>query len=200
MSFSIQQLASFSFLAIIMSITPGPNNIMVLFSSVRFGTNKTLPHILGASLGSAFMLFLVGVGFHKILSTIPQVLLAIKYIGIAYIFYLSWQIFIDTSLIQEDDEQKPMNLIQAILFQWINPKSWIMASIAISTCLPMNFTIEDIIFYSIIFIGISFPCVWVWAILGSVITKFIRSIKIMRIFNISCACLLSCSGLLMIFS
>ena len=119
--------------------------------------------------------------------------------GIAYIFYLSWQILIDQSLIQEELEHKPMNLIQAIIFQWINSKSWIMASVAISIFLPINFTIQDIIFYSIIFIGISYTCVWVWAILGSVITKFIRNIKIMRVFHISCSCLLFCSGLLMIF-
>lgn len=182
-----------------MSITPGPNNIMVLFSSVRFGTYRTLPHIFGASFGSAVMLFLVGIGFHNVLMNNPQILQVIKYIGTLYIFYLSWQLIADNSLIQEE-EKEPMNIIQATLFQWINPKSWIMAGVAISTCLPISFNLADIIFYTIIFIGISFPCVWIWAVLGSAITKLLKNIKFVRIFNICCGSLLFSSGLIMLFT
>ncbi len=33
------------------SVTPGPNNMMLLASGVNFGFSRTLPHMLGISIG-----------------------------------------------------------------------------------------------------------------------------------------------------
>ena len=123
MSFSIQQFFSFFTLSIIMSITPGPNNIMVLFCSLKLGIKSTLPQILGASLGSALMLFSVGIGFHQILIKYSIILLIIKCLGIVYILSLAWKIFFGNSSINPNAEYKPMSLVNSILFQWINPKA-----------------------------------------------------------------------------
>lgn len=200
MSFSTQQFISFFTLAIVMSITPGPNNIMILFSSVKFGLKATLPSILGASLGSALMLFLVGIGFHQILIKYHIIFILIKYLGIFYILYLAWKISFDKGQMTFSSQDKPMQLFHSILFQWINPKAWIMSSVAVTTCLPSGFNTEDIIFYSCIFILISFPCVWIWGGFGSFFIKHIENLKFIRIFNHICSSFLLISVFLMFLS
>lgn len=120
MNITLQHLSAFMVLAIIMSITPGPNNLMVLFSSVRFGARKTLGHISGASIGSALMLFLVGLGLHEVFNMFPLIQEAMKYGGAAYIFYLSWKILGGTVDFQTSDTSPSMSFIGAVFFQLIN--------------------------------------------------------------------------------
>lgn len=198
MSVTIQQLSSFLTLAIIMSITPGPNNIMVLSSGVRFGVRNTMRHIWGASLGSAGMLMLVGLGLHRIFITFPLIQEVMKYGGAAFILYLSAKMIWDTGHIEAVDTSNPMSFTAAALFQWINPKSWIMASAAISTCLPADFVMMDIALFTVLFASVSFPCVGIWAWSGLLVKRYLTDRKLVRRFNLGCAILLVISALSMV--
>jgi len=197
MSITVQQLSSFLVLAVVMSVTPGPNNLMVLFSSVRFGARKTLGHISGASAGSALMLLLVGLGLHEIFTLFPYTQVVMKYCGAAYILYLSWKILGSTDAIRAAGASHPMSFIGAAFFQLINPKSWIMASVAISTCLPTVFSFTDIALYTVLFAAISFPCVGIWAWFGSMIKRYLMDTRLVRRFNQTCAGLLALAALSM---
>lgn len=197
MNITVQHLSSFLVLAIVMSVTPGPNNLMVLCSSVRFGARETLGHISGASIGSAFMLLLVGLGLHEIFISSPQIQEVMKYGGAAYILYLSWKILRDSGEIQAADASHPMSFTGAAFFQWANPKSWVMASVAITTCLPAVFSLTDIVLYTILFAAISFPCVGVWAWFGSIIKVYLKNANLIRRFNLGCAVILAFSALSM---
>lgn len=197
MNITAQQLSSFLVLAVIMSVTPGPNNLMVLFSSVRFGARKTLDHISGASAGSALMLLLVDLGMHEIFTLFPVIQVAMKYCGAAYILYLSWRILASTGEIQAAGSSQPMSFIGATFFQLINPKSWIMASVAISTCLPAVFSFTDIAFYTVLFAVVCFPCVGIWAWFGGIIKQYLMDTRLVRRFNQTCAGLLALSAVSM---
>jgi len=197
MSITAQQLSSFLILAVVMSVTPGPNNLMVLFSSVRFGAHKTLNHISGASAGSALMLLLVGLGLHEIFTLFPSIQVVMKYGGAAYILYLSWKILASTGEIQAAGTSQPMSFVGAAFFQLINPKSWIMASVAISTCLPDVFSFADIALYTVLFAVVSFPCVGVWAWFGAMIKHYLMDARLVRRFNQSCAGMLALSAVSM---
>lgn len=198
MNITAQHLSSFLLLAIVMSVTPGPNNLMVLFSSVRFGASKTLGHISGASAGSALMLLLVGLGLHKIFTLFPYIQEVMKYGGAAYIFYLSWKILGGAGEIQEEDASHPMTFIGASFFQLINPKSWIMASVAVSTCLPSVFSFTDIALYTTLFAVVSFPCVGIWAWFGAMIKHYLKDARLVRRFNQGCSGMLALSALSMV--
>ena len=198
MNITPQQLSSFLVLAIVMSVTPGPNNLMVLFSSVRFGARKTLDHISGASAGSALMLLLVGLGLHEIFTLFPSIQVVMKYSGAAYILYLSWKILASTGEVQAAGHSQPMSFVGAAFFQLINPKSWIMASVAISTCLPAVFSFTDIAFYTVLFAVVCFPCVGVWAWFGAMIKHYLMDARLVRRFNQGCASLLAVSALSMV--
>ncbi|HGF7495807.1 TPA: LysE family translocator [Vibrio cholerae] len=199
MNITAQHLSSFLVLAIIMSITPGPNNFMVLFSGVRFGARRTLSHIFGASTGSALILLLVGLGFYEIFLSFPQIQKAMKYVGAAYILYLSWKTIGESGGLQMAETTHPMSFTCAVLFQWVNPKSWVMASVAISTCLPTEFSLGDITLYSILFAVISFPCVGIWAWFGAIIKRYLKNVSLVRRFNLGCAGLLILTAASMIF-
>jgi len=198
MNITAQQLSSFLVLAVVMSVTPGPNNLMVLFSSVRFGARKTLDHISGASAGSALMLLLVGLGLHEIFTRFPAIQVIMKYGGAAYILYLSWKILASTGEVHTTSNSQPMSFTGAACFQLINPKSWIMASVAISTCLPAVFSFSDIALYTVLFAAVCFPCVGVWAWFGAMIKHYLMDARLVRRFNQSCAGLLALSALSMV--
>jgi len=197
MSITLQQLSSFLILAVIMSVTPGPNNLMVLFSSVRFGARKTLSHISGASAGSALMLLLVGLGLHEIFTLFPYIQVVMKYSGAAYILYLSWKIWGSSGATRAAGATQPMTFIGAAVFQLINPKSWIMASVAISTCLPAVFSFADIALYTVLFAVVSFPCVGIWAWCGEMIKHYLMDARLVRRFNQGCSGMLALSALSM---
>ncbi len=199
MNITGQHLTSFFILAIIMSVTPGPNNLMVLSSSIRFGAKKTLSHISGASVGSAFMLLLVGLGLHQIFLSSSYLQQGMKYTGSAYILYLAWKILRDSGDVQTEKASQPMSFLGAAIFQWINPKSWVMATVAISTCLPAVFSFTDIAIYTILFTAISFPCVGVWAWFGNMIKRYLTNAMLVRLFNLVCASMLSLSAFSMSF-
>jgi threonine/homoserine/homoserine lactone efflux protein len=70
--------------AFVTSVTPGPNNMMLLASGVNFGFRRTVPHMLGISLGHAVMVFLVGLGIAGLFKAWPPALLILKLASVAY--------------------------------------------------------------------------------------------------------------------
>lgn len=114
------------------TITPGPNNLMLLISSIRFGVRKTLSHYLGVCLGFPFMVLIIGIGLESIFINHPTLHTVIKVVGGVYMLWLAFKIILSSNF---DDEKssEPLSFTQAALFQWINPKAWIMAIGVIST-------------------------------------------------------------------
>ena len=123
-------LISFAFVS---SITPGPNNLMLLASGVHFGFVRTLPHMLGIGIGFTLMTFLVGLGLGEIFKLVPALYTGLKYLGAAYMLYLAWKIANSSPIRESETVGRPMTFLQAALFQWVNPKAWVMAVYAIVT-------------------------------------------------------------------
>ena len=130
---TIQLLLAFITFAFVMSVTPGPNNMMLLASGVNFGLRRSLPHLLGISLGLMLMVCAMGFGLGQLLKLYPPLFNILRYVGGAYLLYLSWRIA--TAAAPQVDgaaDAKPFGLLQAAAFQWVNPKAWIMAVAAIT--------------------------------------------------------------------
>jgi threonine/homoserine/homoserine lactone efflux protein len=173
-------LLMFSFVS---SITPGPNNIMLLASGLNFGLRRTWPHAFGISFGFASLLVAVGVGIGVILSAVPALFLAIKGLGGVYMIYLAWRIANSGPVEVEGGVARPMTFLEAALFQWINPKAWVMAAVAMSAYTangnyPLNVAI---VVFS--FCIVNFPSITVWAGFGTLMRKFLQNPKKLKIFN-----------------
>lgn len=177
------------------SITPGPNNIMIMSSGLRFGVVKSIPHYLGICLGFNIMVFLVGLGLGKVFDIIPVLHAMLKYIGASYMLYLSYKIIKSNGGFGEKDTKSiPLRFFEAVLFQWVNPKAWIMAIGVFSTYSLQNgnmFYQSAIIAFIFFIIGI--PCIGFWLISGVFIRKYLSHPKAYKYFNYITGTLLALS-------
>ena len=114
--------------SIVTSATPGPNNIMLLASGVNFGFRRTIPHTLGISLGFFVLLVAVGAGFGALVSAYPAVPRGLAIVGAAYLIYLAYGVATSAAIDDgRESTKRPITLFDAALFQWVNPKAWMMA-------------------------------------------------------------------------
>ena len=178
--------------AISSSVTPGPNNIMVMTSALNFGVRKTLPLLTGICIGFTLMLLMVGLGFSQLFVLFPQLSLIIKIIGVGYLLYLAWLIAMAKSVGVNDQQAKPFGFMKGALFQWVNAKAWVVAIGAISafTTAGDDFLAQNLLLAMTFFIA-SIPCVGVWLLCGSILRKFMNNPVYLRGFNITMAVLLA---------
>ena len=172
------------------SITPGPNNLMLLASGTNFGMKRTLPHVLGIGFGFVVMTILVGLGMGAVELLLPGFSNGLRILSLIYLAWLAWRLATSGSLSAIDGEAKPMGFIAASLFQWINPKAWAMAltAMAIYTS-PENHTMS-VFMVAVIFEAVGLPCMFVWAGFGVALRGFLSVPARLRAFNIVMALIL----------
>ena len=193
MNISYDLLLAMVLFAFVTSVTPGPNNMMLLASGVNYGFRLTLPHMFGISIGHCVMLICVGIGFRELLLRFPFIYIAIKVLGFVYMLYLAWTIATSNSNPAEgnvDNNSKPLSFIGAVAFQWVNPKAWVMAIGFFSNYITKEAGIETIVMCSLLFSVVNFPSIAVWALLGSNMRKLFAIKVYAKIFNVTMAALL----------
>ncbi len=172
--------------AFVTSITPGPNNIMLAASGVSFGFIRTIPHILGIPLGFGIQLMLCATGLGALLVSIPELNLGLKIIGSIYLIYLAW--LLRSNVIGnskgEATKSEPMSLLNAALFQFANPKAWIMAITGVSVFIPTleSFSLS-VLMLTITFCTINLFCISLWALMGASLKKSLKDPKIEKVFS-----------------
>lgn len=182
-------------------ITPGPNNIMVMTSALNYGVKNTFPHYLGICLGFPSMFLAVGFGLGTLFTQEPLFHQVIKICGIGYLFFLAWKIASASTDKNKPVSSKPFTFLQAAVFQWINPKAWVMTVGAIATYTTIDGAIgQQILLITLIFLLVIFPSVAVWLYFGAGLQKLLTKPLHQRIFNISMAALLIISVLPMSIS
>ena len=186
-------LIAASLFSFVSSITPGPNNMMMLASGVNFGFRRSVPHWLGICGGFTFMLCAVGLGLHTLLADHPAFYDLLRYTGSAYLIWMAWRLATATATpaSQDDDapksEARPLGVWAAAAFQWVNPKAWVMAVTAMSAYLPARAQAIDVVALALLFGVINLPCVACWAGGGAALRRFLQDPLRLRIFNISMA-------------
>lgn len=184
-------LLAVALFAISSSVTPGPNNIMVMTSGVNFGIKKSLPLLTGICLGFSVMLLLVGFGFGQLFELFPSLHFIIKCIGTLYLLYLAWAIAKSAGEINSESQTKPLSFLNGALFQWVNAKAWVVATGALAA-----FTVAGDNFYSqnitiaLTFFVVSFPCVGIWLAFGSMLKQALKNDRKRKWFNYVMASLL----------
>jgi threonine/homoserine/homoserine lactone efflux protein len=182
-----------SLFALVSSITPGPNNLMLMASGANFGFRRTIPHMLGVGIGFTLMIVLVGIGLVQIFDLYPISHQILKVVSVIYLFWLAWKIA--NAAPPEGDvasESTPITFIQAALFQWVNPKAWTMALTAITAYTP-NQTLGSVIWVALVFGIVNLPSVSLWTVLGEQMARFLTSAARLRAFNWLMAALLVAS-------
>jgi threonine/homoserine/homoserine lactone efflux protein len=182
-------LLAFAGFAFVTSITPGPNNAMLLASGVNHGFRRTLPHIAGINLGCVLMLLLVGLGLGNLFAAIPTLYLILRYAGAAYMLWLAWQIA-RADPPTTHGGARPLRFWQAAAFQWVNPKAWIIVIGAVTTYAPPDNFARNVIAIAAVLALINLPILALWAAGGMALRRLLRHSPSLRMFNIAMALLL----------
>lgn len=191
-----QLLAALVVFAFVTSITPGPNNLMLMTSGINFGLARTVPHMLGVSLGFTLMIALIGMGIMQVIEAIPGSQTAITIVSGLYLLYMAWKIATtDTAptTAVNQSRARPFTFVQAALFQWINPKAWTMALTAIAAYAPKSMGWTGVIVVAGIFGLVNLPSTGSWAMMGAKLRRFLSDPARLRAFNIVAALLLVAS-------
>ena len=175
-----------------MSITPGPNNVMVTASGANFGYRRTIPHLLGIGLGYPAMVAGVGFGLGGVFEAVPAVHVVLKYAGSGAILWMAWRIATASGTGPASERPgRPFTFLQAAAFQWVNPKGWVVAIGAISAFT----TVEGDLFYEVgaitlSFVSVNYACASGWTLFGVGIGRLLKHGSRLRIFNVATSLLL----------
>lgn len=179
--------------ALTTSITPGPNNMMLLASGVNFGFRRTIPHMLGIEVGFASVLIATGFGLGALFSALPVLYLLLKVAGGLYLLWIAWSIAMSRSLGDGRSTGDPMGFWAAAAFQWVNPKAWVMAVSSMAAFADPDNLVLTISIVTFAFAVLAFPCQAVWAAFGSVMRDWLSHPVRLKWFNITMAVLLVAS-------
>lgn len=179
---SLLPLALFAFIS---SITPGPNNVMLTSSGLRFGFARSIPHMLGITLGFGLLLAICAAGIGKLVLAMPSMTVLLKTAGSVYLLYLAWQLR-DIAYRPQQANARPMTFLGAALFQFANPKAWVMAITGASAFLPMvQPAAWAIALFCLVFCAVNLPCIALWAGGGAALRRYLDHPGWKRLFCIS---------------
>lgn len=195
---SIELLLALCAFAFVSSITPGPNNLMLMASGANFGFRRTVPHMLGVGIGFTVMVLLVGAGLIQVFDRWPVTHLVLKGVAVAYLLWLAWKIARAGEPGRGKTGARPMTFLQAAAFQWVNPKAWFMALTAITTYAPDR-SLWAVLVVAMVFGAINLPTVSSWTLLGQEMRRVLTNPHRLTLFNWTMAGLLVASLLPVIF-
>jgi len=187
---SIELILATTLFALITSITPGPNNIMLTASGANFGFKRTLPHVAGIICGMMLLNISVGVGLGTLFTQFPVVQQVLRIAGSAYLLYLAYKLLSFSSLGKTADNAKPFSLFEATAFQAINPKAWIMViSANASFSLAGDLYWWSVVMIVTLYMIVGTPSIMLWAGFGQLMKRYLGQPAILRLFNITMATL-----------
>ena len=175
-------IATISVYYFVMYATPGPNNSILTASGIKFGFIRSIPNIIGISSGHGVQLALVCFGLGSLFTQFPILLEVLKYIGACYLLYLAWKMFGSLNISITEEKSSPLKYHEAILFQFVNPKAWVICITAVSLFYPENVNlIIGTLFLVIMSTIINLPSISMWAFGGSIIRRYLSNKKLKTI-------------------
>ena len=184
------EILSMALFWIVAAYTPGPNNVIASYSGFNFGIKKTLPHILGVTLGFTFLIFLLTVGLVNIFKIFPIIQISLKYLGSLFLIYLAYKIYF-SKIDNEKKNDNPVKFVETFLFQFLNPKGVLIGIIIVSTYVEHG---ENYLMYAsqvILFaFVVSLSSITFWTFVGKYLRKFATNEKFIKYFNCAMSVLL----------
>ena len=183
--------------AFVTSVTPGPNNMMLLASGANFGFARSVPHMLGISLGHMAMTLILGLGLVGVMLAVPAAVLALKVASVAYMLWLAWKLAHaaapgEAGAGEAGAGARPLTFLQAAAFQWVNPKAWAMSLGAVAAYAPDQ-SFGAVALVAAVFAATNLPSVSLWTLAGGALRRWLTSPGRLTAFNWTMAVLLVAS-------
>jgi threonine/homoserine/homoserine lactone efflux protein len=186
---NVELLTALIGFAFVMSITPGPNTMLLLASGVNNGFRATVPLIVGVCVGVLVMLLAVGFGVGQLFVRFPSLYTALKVFSVAYLLWLSWKIATASPPTSKEAAVSPrvFTFAEGVGLQWVNPKAWTLClTVASAYTLPDQYAVS-MLAAALVFATVNVPSVIVWALFGVSLRRFLQDPVRVRIFNVTMA-------------
>lgn len=190
-------LAMLSF-SLVMSITPGPVNMIILSSGINYGVKRTIPYVSGATIGFILLLLFIGFGFSQFINAYPFFLTYLAIAGSLYIIYLGYKIASSKSELKISNNDAP-KFYEGFLLQWINPKAWI-ACVSGASMFSSATSYNPFLKFTIIYFIVCYISLSIWAILGDKVSYLLKEHGRLRLFNFIMGLLLMATAGYLCFS
>lgn len=181
---------------VVMTITPGPNNLLLISSGLNFGLYRTVWHMAGILSGVLLQICITGAGLGALFVLLPEAQIALKLVGSLYMLWLGRRLW-HTSELRATTAGRPIGFGEALVFQFVNPKAWVMATTVISAFVPAGDEYaERVVHAGLVFAGVALPCISVWSASGAVLRAWIQNRVALRRINRGMAILSALTALL----
>lgn len=185
-------------LALATLFTPGPNNSMLAASGANFGFRRTVPHLLGVSVGFTAMLMIVGLTMGELIHRSALLRETLRWGGALLLLWIAWKIATSDGTAKGDGALRPMTFVEATAFQWINPKAWSMSVAATSQFITAERPYASAVVVGGVFMGLGLLSSSTWALAGTSIARFLTTPGRLRAFNLTMAALIVLSTIEML--
>src|SRR5215471_9153117 len=195
-----EQVVAFLLFAVVAAVTPGPSNVMLTTAGAHAGILRGLPCLFGVTTSMGLMMFLVPFGMGSLVLAHPLVLKALNWCGAAFLLWLSWQIT-TASRMASRPKSNPVGYVRAAVFQWVNPKSWLVSASAAGTFLHAEAgspVVQSACLGGLFFLA-ALPSCFVWLAFGATVQRVLHSQRRLRVCNIAMGALLALSIALIVW-
>jgi threonine/homoserine/homoserine lactone efflux protein len=196
---SLGQAVAFLLFALVAAVTPGPSNVMLTAAGAASGVLRGLPCLLGVAAGMGSMMFLVPLGLGTLVLGHPHALTALKWGGATFLLWLAWKIA-TSDRGDAPVEPRPVGFVGAAIFQWVNPKSWLVSVSAAGTYLTAESgsAVVQSALLGGLFVLAALPSCFVWLAFGATVHRLLRGRRALRAFNVGLGVLLALSVVLIV--
>ena len=191
---------AFLLFALVAAVTPGPSNVMLTAAGANVGILGGLPCLLGVTTGMGLMMFLVPLGLGSMVVQVPLALKTLHWGGAVFLLWLSWKIATSSRLDSVPDRD-PVGYVGAAVFQWVNPKSWLVSTSAAGTFLhaEAGHLVVQSAFLGGLFVLAALPSCFLWLAFGATVQRVLHDRRRRRFFNIVMGVLLALSVALIVW-
>jgi threonine/homoserine/homoserine lactone efflux protein len=177
------QLLPMMMYCFVMSITPGPNNLMLTASGANFGYRLTLPQVLGCVAGNVALTMIACNGLGQLFVAVPVAQTVLRTGGAVYLLWLAWKLA--QARMGDAQALRPFTFLEGVMFQAFNPKSWIRAITLASVFMPAGANpLTAGLAISLIGAVIAVPCLSMWALFGVAMRSVLTDPRKQRVFNL----------------
>jgi threonine/homoserine/homoserine lactone efflux protein len=182
---SLEQSTAFFVFSVVAAVTPGPSNIMLTATGAVAGVVRGIPCLLGVAAGMGLLIFSMAMGVGFLVLGHPAILRMLNWLGAAYLLWLAWRIAL-SGRSAASAEKKPVGFLGAALFQWINPKSWLVSSSAAGTYLhgDVDGALLQSTIFAALFVAAALPSGFLWLAFGASMQRCLSGARAARIFNV----------------
>ncbi len=183
--------------SLVMSITPGPVNLIIVNSGINNGLKKTFAFISGATIGFTLLLLLIGLGLNTFIAKQSSLFTYLSIGSSLFIIYIGYKIIkIKDNIDIYNNEEKTPYFYEGFLIQWLNPKAWLASISGVSL-----FSSSDFVFYSfiLIYFFICYLSLIFWGYIGEKVSYLLKIREYLKYLNIIMGSLLILSAMYLFY-